>query len=116
MEKRFAKRPEKFGQGAIEGVAGPESANNSCFAGGMVPLSVSGSRPVLSRRALCRDDPASAWSLSRCRHPEVFWGLIASMYLGNICSLYQPSSNQAVGTGAEGSPVAPFSSHSSFLS
>jgi putative tricarboxylic transport membrane protein len=90
MEKRFSKNPEKFGKGAIEGVAGPESANNAATAGSFVPLLTMGipSNVVIALLlgALLvhgvRPGP-----LFITKHPDLFWGIIASMYLGNAMLL-----------------------------
>jgi putative tricarboxylic transport membrane protein len=90
VERRLAKQPERFGKGAIEGVAAPESANNSATAGAMVPLLALGI-PGSSTTAVL----LGAFILFGLRpgpllltdHPDVFWGLIASMYVGNVMLL-----------------------------
>lgn len=90
VEKRFSKNPQKFGKGAIEGVAGPESANNSATAGGFIPLLTLGI-PANAVMALLfgallihgvRPGP-----LLLNEHPEIFWGVITSMYIGNAMLL-----------------------------
>jgi len=89
-EKKLSKHPEKFGTGVIEGVAGPEGANNSAAGGAMVPLLTlgipgSGTTAVLMGALLIhgiRPGP-----LLFQEHPEVVWGLIASMYIGNVLLL-----------------------------
>lgn len=90
LEKRISKNPERFGKGAIEGVAGPESANNSATAGAFVPLLTLGI-PANIVMALffgaliihgMRPGP-----LLLKDHPDLFWGLISSMYLGNVMLL-----------------------------
>ncbi len=90
MEKKLSKHPEKFGAGAIEGVAGPEAANNSATAGAFVPLLTLGI-PFNAVAALIlvalmihgvRPGP-----LLMSQHPEIFWGVIASMYVGNFMLL-----------------------------
>jgi putative tricarboxylic transport membrane protein len=89
-EKRCAKHPERFGHGAIEGVAGPESANNSAFAGGMVPLfglGIPTSIVAAMLFAALMIHGIQPGPFLVAEHPEVFWGLVASMYLGNIMLL-----------------------------
>jgi putative tricarboxylic transport membrane protein len=87
MEKRLSKHPEEFGKGAIEGVAGPETANNSAAGGGFVPLLALGIPSnaimglVLGALIIHGISPGP---LLVVEHPEVFWGVIASMYVGNI--------------------------------
>ncbi|MEW6334697.1 MAG: tripartite tricarboxylate transporter permease [Thermodesulfobacteriota bacterium] len=86
-EKRMAKRPEEFGSGRIEGVAGPETANNAASGSAMVPfLSLgipTGPAPAVMMIALLIHG-ISPGPLFISKHPDVFWGLIASMYLGNV--------------------------------
>lgn len=90
VEKRLARHPERFGHGAIAGVAGPETANNATTGSSMIPLLVLGIPAI----------PATAILLSAMLvhgvqpgpqlvtdHPQVFWGLIASMYIGNAILL-----------------------------
>jgi len=89
-EKRCSKHPERFGRGAIEGVAGPESANNSAFGGGLVPLFGLGIpssvvTALLFAALMIHGVQPGPFLISE--HPEVFWGLVASMYLGNILLL-----------------------------
>lgn len=90
LERKLSKSPERFGQGAIEGVAGPESANNSATAGAMVPLLSLGipfapaTAILLSAFIIHGIQPGPMLVLQR---PEVFWGLIASMYIGNAMLL-----------------------------
>jgi putative tricarboxylic transport membrane protein len=92
VERKFSRHPEKFGTGEVEGLAGPETANNAGTAGALLPL-------------LCMGLPANAISAVLLtafmihgvapgpamieRQPEVFWGLIASMYIGNVMLLLQ---------------------------
>jgi putative tricarboxylic transport membrane protein len=90
LEKGCSKHPEKFGHGAIEGVAGPESANNSAFGGGLVPLFALGIPPsvvtaLLFSALMIHGIEPGPFLISE--HPDVFWGLVASMYLGNIMLL-----------------------------
>ncbi|HSB77743.1 MAG TPA: tripartite tricarboxylate transporter permease [Candidatus Methylomirabilis sp.] len=89
-EKRCSKHPERFGQGAIEGVAGPESANNSAFGGGMVPLFALGiptsvACALLFAALMMHGVQPGPFLIPE--HPDIFWGLVASMYLGNIMLL-----------------------------
>lgn len=90
MEKRVAKHPERFGKGAIEGVAGPETANNAATAGGFVPLLTLGI-PTNSVLALLLAalmlHGVTPGPLLLFKYPDVFWGVIASMYIGNIMLL-----------------------------
>jgi putative tricarboxylic transport membrane protein len=90
LEKRVSKKPEKFGKGAIEGVAGPESANNAATAGAFVPLFTLGipSNVVMALLfgALIIHGIRPGPFLIK-DHPDVFWGLISSMYIGNVLLL-----------------------------
>jgi putative tricarboxylic transport membrane protein len=87
VEKRLAKKPEEFGTGRIEGVAGPETANNAASGSAMIPflgLGIpTGPAPAVMMIALLihgvRPGP-----LFISEQPGVFWGLIASMYIGNV--------------------------------
>jgi putative tricarboxylic transport membrane protein len=90
LEKRISKEPEKFGRGAIEGVAGPESANNSATAGAFVPLFTLGIPSNVVMALLfgaltihgMRPGP-----FLMTNHPDLFWGVVSSMYIGNIMLL-----------------------------
>ena len=90
VEKRFSRRPEKFGTGVVEGVAAPEAANNSETGGSMVPLLTlgipgSGSTAVmLGVLILYGLQPGP---LLFTRSPEIVWPIIASMYIGNVALL-----------------------------
>jgi len=89
-EKRCSKHPERFGRGAIEGVAGPESANNSAFSGGLVPLFALGIPPsvvaaLLFAAMMMHGIQPGPFLIPE--HPDIFLGLVASMYLGNIMLL-----------------------------
>jgi putative tricarboxylic transport membrane protein len=90
LEKRVSKNPEKFGTGAIEGVAGPETANNSAVAAGLVPLMVFG-LPVSIVMAFLLGTlmihGIYPGPLFISKHPDIFWGLVASMYAGNAMLL-----------------------------
>ncbi|SFG57439.1 putative tricarboxylic transport membrane protein [Halobacillus alkaliphilus] len=86
-EKRIAKKPEEFGKGSIKGVAAPETANNAATSGAFVPLLSlgipgSGTTAVMLGAFLVLDiQPGPLLVTDR---PEVFWGIIASMYIGNV--------------------------------
>jgi putative tricarboxylic transport membrane protein len=90
MEKRLSRYPEKFGTGVIEGVAGPESANNSATAGSFIPL-LSLGIPTSAIMALFMGalmiHGIQPGPLFISKYPELFWGFIASMYLGNVMLL-----------------------------
>ena len=90
IEKRLAKDPRRFGNGAIEGVAAPESANNSAASGAFIPLLTLGipSNVLMAILvgALMIHGIAPGPTLMK-EHPDVFWGVIASMYVGNIMLL-----------------------------
>jgi len=89
-ERKLSKNPQEFGKGAVEGLAGPEAANNAGTAGAFVPL-------------LCMGVPANAVTALLLgafmihgvapgptimeRQPEIFWGIVASMYVGNVMLL-----------------------------
>jgi putative tricarboxylic transport membrane protein len=89
-EKRFSKHPEMFGKGAIAGVAGPETANNAVTGTAMIPLlalgipSIPATAILLSALTIHGVQPGP---LLISDHPEVFWGLVASMYVGNVILL-----------------------------
>ena len=87
VEKRLAKRPEEFGTGRIEAVAGPETANNAATGGAMIPflgLGIpTGPAPAVLMIALMIHG-ISPGPLFISEKPQVFWGLIASMYIGNV--------------------------------
>ena len=86
-EKRISKHPEEFGHGAIEGVAGPEAANNSDTAGALVPLLTlgvpgGGATAVLMGAFIMYG--VQPGPLLFQNKPELVWGLINSMYVGNV--------------------------------
>jgi len=90
VEKRVSRHPEEFGHGAIEGVAGPETANNAATAGGFVPLLTLGipTNSVLALMlAAMMLHGVTPGPLLLIKWPDVFWGVIASMYIGNIMLL-----------------------------
>jgi putative tricarboxylic transport membrane protein len=90
MEKRISRTPERFGRGAIEGVAGPEAANNSASSGTFVPLLTFGI-PTTATMALILGalliHGITPGPLLIRNHPDVFWGVIVSMYIGNLMLL-----------------------------
>jgi putative tricarboxylic transport membrane protein len=90
LEKKLSKHPEEFGKGAIEGVAGPETANNGASCGTLVPLLSLGvpfaPLPAVLLGAFMLHNIIPGPMLI-VEHPGVFWGLIASMYIGNIMLL-----------------------------
>jgi putative tricarboxylic transport membrane protein len=87
IEKRVSKNPGKFGKGAIEGVAGPESANNAASEGAFIPLFVLGI-PANAIMALLLGalmiHGLQPGPLLIKEHPEIFWGTVVSMYFGNV--------------------------------
>jgi putative tricarboxylic transport membrane protein len=87
LEKKLAREPQRFGKGAIEGVAGPEAANNAAAQTSFIPLLTLGlpSSPVMALMigALMMHGLHPGPQLMR-DNPELFWGLIASMYVGNL--------------------------------
>jgi putative tricarboxylic transport membrane protein len=90
LEKRVSKHPEEFGKGAVAGVAGPESANNAAAIGAFVPLLAlgvpSGPIPAVMMAALLVHGVAPGPLLIE-QQPALFWGFIASMYVGNVVLL-----------------------------
>jgi putative tricarboxylic transport membrane protein len=90
LEKRVSKHPEQFGKGAIEGVAGPESANNAGAQTSFIPMLTLGipSNPVMALMigALIIQgiQPGPA---VMAEQPALFWGLIVSMWIGNLLLL-----------------------------
>jgi putative tricarboxylic transport membrane protein len=90
IERRMSRHPERFGKGAVEGVAGPESANNAAAVGAFVPLLAlgvpSGPIPAVMMAALLVHGVAPGPLLIE-QQPALFWGFIASMYVGNLVLL-----------------------------
>lgn len=92
LEKRVSKKSERFGKGMIEGVAGPEAANNSAVGGGMIPLltlglPVSGTTAVMLGAFIMYG--LQPGPLLFEKNPDFVWAIIASMYIGNIMLLIQ---------------------------
>ncbi|HBB17601.1 MAG TPA: transporter [Syntrophus sp. (in: bacteria)] len=87
LEKRISKHPEQFGKGAIQGVAGPESANNAGSSSNFIPLLTLGlpCNPVMALLlgSLLIHGISPGPMLIK-DHPELFWGVISSMYIGNV--------------------------------
>jgi len=90
IEKRVSQHPEEFGQGAIEGVAAPEAANNAAAQGAFIPLLTLGipSNVVMAMLlgALIIHG-VTPGPLLLADHPQLFWGVVASMYVGNAMLL-----------------------------
>ena len=90
VEKRVSRRPQEFGHGAVAGVAGPESANNAATSGAFVPMLAlgvpSGPIPAVMLAALMVHGVAPGPLLIQ-NQPALFWGFIASMYVGNVMLL-----------------------------
>ncbi|MDR7317243.1 tripartite tricarboxylate transporter permease [Brevibacillus nitrificans] len=90
LEKKISKNPEKFGKGAIAGVAAPESANNAASGGAMIPLLTlgipgTGTTAVLMGALIMYN--VQPGPLLFDEHPTIAWGLIASMFIGNLMLL-----------------------------
>jgi len=90
IEKKLSKHQNEFGHGAIEGVAGPETANNAATGAAFVPLLALGIPPnvvmAILFGALVLHGVAPGPQLIS-QHPNVFWGVISSMYIGNCMLL-----------------------------
>ncbi|MEW6264461.1 MAG: tripartite tricarboxylate transporter permease [Thermodesulfobacteriota bacterium] len=90
VEKKISKHPEKFGTGMIEGVAGPEAANNAATGGAFIPLLTLGIPAnavmaiLLGAMMIHGMQPGP---LLVTEHPDLFWGVVTSMYLGNAILL-----------------------------
>ena len=90
VERRLARDPNQFGHGAIEGVAGPEAANNAAAAGTLVPLLTLGlptSATAAVLLAAFQQYGLQPGPLLFTRNSELVWGLIASLYIGNVMLL-----------------------------
>ena len=90
MERKLAEKPEEFGQGAIEGVAGPEAANNASAAGTLVPLLTLG-LPTSATAAVMlagfQQYNLQPGPLLFVQHPDLVWGLVASLFIANVMLL-----------------------------
>jgi len=90
IEKRVSKHPEKFGSGVIEGVAAPEAANNAAAQGAFIPMMTLGipSNVVMALLlGALMIHGITPGPLLMSQHPDLFWGLITSMYIGNVMLL-----------------------------
>jgi TctA family transporter len=90
IEKRISQHPEKFGTGTVEGVAGPESANNAAAQTAFIPMLTLGipSNAVLAiMAASMMIHGVTPGPAVMTRNPELFWGMIASMWIGNLMLL-----------------------------
>jgi putative tricarboxylic transport membrane protein len=90
IEKRFSKYPEKFGTGVIEGVAAPESANNAAAQASFIPLLSLGIPPNVVMAVLFGGlliHGIQPGPLLIQKHPDLFWGVVMSMYMGNAMLL-----------------------------
>jgi putative tricarboxylic transport membrane protein len=90
VEKRISRHPEEFGHGAIQGVAGPESANNAASQSAFIPLFVLGipfapPTAILLGALLIHGVNPGPTLISE--HPNLFWAVVASMYIGNFMLL-----------------------------
>lgn len=91
VEKRVSKTPERFGEGAIEGVASPESANNAASSASFIPmltLGIPGNPAIAMIYAALLIQGVQPGPFLITEHPDVFWGVIASMYIGNVLLLF----------------------------
>lgn len=90
IEKKISKHPEEFGSGAIEGVVGPESANNAAVMGSMIPLLTLGipfAAPAAVMLAGLRMHNIEPGPMFFSTHPDIFWTFVAAMYLANCMLL-----------------------------
>jgi putative tricarboxylic transport membrane protein len=90
LEKKISRRREEFGHGAVEGVAGPESANNAATAGSLVPLLALGipfAPPTALLMGALTIHGVQPGPLFIKQSPDIFWGVVASMYIGNVMLL-----------------------------
>lgn len=90
IEKKFSRHPERFGKGAIEGVAAPEAANNAAAGGSFIPLMTLGIPPNVTMAMLLGAfmiHGVQPGPLMMKENPGLFWGVVTSMYIGNIMLL-----------------------------
>ncbi len=90
LEKKLSGEPERFGQGAIEGVAGPEAANNAAAFTHFIPMLTLGipagaTMALMLGALMIQGIPPGPQILTQ--HPDLFWGLVASMWIGNLMLL-----------------------------
>src|SRR5262245_62511111 len=87
LERRMSPQPQRFGKGAIEGVAGPESANNAAVAGSIIPvlsLGIPGNPVTALLLGALIIQGIQPGPLFMTQRPDLFWGIVASMYVGNV--------------------------------
>ena len=90
LEKKLSRHPERFGRGAVEGVAAPEAANNAAATSSFIPLltlGIPGNASIALIFAALLIHGIRPGPLLVTERPEVFWGLIASMWIGNVMLL-----------------------------
>lgn len=90
VEKRLSEHPEQFGQGAIEGVAAPEAANNAAATSSFIPLltlGIPGNASIAMIFVALMIHGIRPGPLLLQEHPHLFWGAVASMYIGNVLLL-----------------------------
>jgi putative tricarboxylic transport membrane protein len=90
VEKRVSRHPEQFGEGALEGVAGPESANNAAASASFIPmltLGIPGNPAIAMIFAALLIQGVTPGPFLLKDHPSLFWAVIASMYIGNVMLL-----------------------------
>ena len=107
LRERLSRHPEKFGTGMIEGVAAPESANNSATGGAMVPMLTLGIPPnavlaMLLGALMIHGTPPGPLMMKQ--HPQLFWGIITSMYFGNaMCLVLKSPPDRNIGEASKNS-------------
>jgi putative tricarboxylic transport membrane protein len=90
LEKRISNHPKEFGAGVIEGVAGPEAANNAAATSNFIPLFILGIPPnavmgLLIGALMIHNVMPGPFFVAK--HPDIFWGTVVSMYIGNVMLL-----------------------------
>ena len=90
VEKKMSRHPEEFGEGAIEGVASPESANNAASTSSFIPLltlGIPGNNAIAMLFVAFMIHGITPGPMLLMEHPSLFWGVIAAMYIGNLMLL-----------------------------
>jgi len=90
LEKKVSRHPEEFGRGAIEGVAAPESANNAASQASFIPLltlGIPGNATIAMIYVAIMIHGIQPGPMLMVEHPKLFWGVISSMYIGNLMLL-----------------------------
>jgi putative tricarboxylic transport membrane protein len=90
IEKAISKHPEEFGEGAIQGVAAPESANNAAATSSFIPLltlGIPGNSAIAMIFVALMIHGIQPGPMMMSEHPDVFWGVVASMYIANVILL-----------------------------